>query len=222
MRKLHRTLTVGALAVPMAVGAAGVALAAPGGDLLGQAVAQGAGQGQGSLIDQGNTNTAPVTQINPAVNAHDVAGIAGFFNQSSAAQGIEQDNSVWSSNDQTNAAKSAQGQAVDQYADGGDQNSDGHHQAGDTQTQFTAQGSDQRQGSAIGQGNGSFAPVSQANPAVNLSDVGGLGGAFNSSDAEQSIWQDNSVDSSNSQDNGARSAQDQSADQYSEGGDQDS
>lgn len=221
MRKLSRTLTVSALAVPMVVGAAGVALAAPGGDLLGQATNQGVGQGQGSLIDQGNTNTAPVTQVNPAVNAHDVAGLAGFFNHSSAGQGIDQDNSVWSSNDQTNTARSAQGQSADQYADGGDQDA-GSHQSGSTLTESSDQGAVQRQRSAISQGNNSFAPVSQANPAVNLSDVGGLGGAFNSSDADQSVWQDNSVRSRNTQDNGARSAQDQDADQYAQGGDQDS
>ncbi|MEQ3552108.1 hypothetical protein WIS52_16665 [Pseudonocardia nematodicida] len=66
------------------------------------------------------------------------------------------------------------------------------------------------QGASTGQSNTSLAPVTQANPAVNASDILGLSDFANEdgvSSEGQSIVQDNSIDSMNEQGNSASTEQ---------------
>jgi hypothetical protein len=66
------------------------------------------------------------------------------------------------------------------------------------------------QGASTDQDNGSFAPVTQLNPALNVSDVLGISD-FANEDSEggegQSIVQDNSIDSTNEQGNSSSTDQ---------------
>jgi hypothetical protein len=125
MRKLHRSPAVGALAVPLALAAPGVALAAPGdGVAQNQVVDQAAEQLQDAATGQDNTNVSPVTQVNPAVNAQDIAGLGSFFDEGESDQGIEQDSSIDSSTEQGNSSRTDQDQELGQFSRGGEQSSD--------------------------------------------------------------------------------------------------
>lgn len=113
MRKM-RTLAVGALLVPMALGASGIAMAAPGDNEQGQGLGQLAGLGQTGTLGQGNASVDPITQVNPAVNLSDVTGFGSFFDEGDTTQSIKQDNSVDSETEQGNLGGVAQDQRSDQ------------------------------------------------------------------------------------------------------------
>lgn len=114
MRKSVRTLAATALAIPMTLGAAGMAFADDTVDIdRNQTAGAEATSEQGATTEQANDNTAPVTQLNPAVNVSDVLGLSDFANEDSdtgSDQSIVQDNSVNSSNDQGNKAGTDQAQ----------------------------------------------------------------------------------------------------------------
>ncbi|MFP5021008.1 hypothetical protein [Pseudonocardia phyllosphaerae] len=107
MRKSVRTLLASALAVPMTLGFAGVAMA-HGDHGHGHPGDKNQIAGSSSVIDQEsstdqkstNFNFAPVTQVNPAVNVP-ILNLGG-------GGAIVQDNSVDSSNTQGNAAETNQ------------------------------------------------------------------------------------------------------------------
>ncbi|MEU6701321.1 hypothetical protein [Pseudonocardia sp. NPDC046786] len=112
MRKSVRTLAAAALAVPMTLGAAGMAFAD---DTFEQNQGSDATAGaeQGAGTDQGNASFAPVTQANPAINVSDVLGLSDFASEDvyegeGSGQSIVQDNSIDSSTDQGNAAGTEQ------------------------------------------------------------------------------------------------------------------
>ncbi|MEQ3551312.1 hypothetical protein WIS52_12605 [Pseudonocardia nematodicida] len=123
MRKSVRTVAAAALAVPMSLGAAGMAFAD---DTTTQTQGTGAAAtaAQAAETVQGNVSGAPVTQANPALNVSDVLGFSNFANEdfyegSGSGQSIVQDNSIDSANEQGNAAATDQAQKtiVDQIAD---------------------------------------------------------------------------------------------------------
>lgn len=115
MRKSVRALAASALALPMALGVSGVAFADEGDFNQDQSqTTEGTVTGeQGATTEQGNSSFAPVTQVNPALNASDILGISDFANEDSEGgdgQSIVQDNSIESSNDQGNASSTEQSQ----------------------------------------------------------------------------------------------------------------
>ncbi|MCO7195050.1 hypothetical protein [Pseudonocardia sp. McavD-2-B] len=115
MRKSVRTLLVSAMAVPMSLGVAGMAFADEGDfDQDQSQTTEGTVTGeQGAATEQGNSSFAPITQINPALNASDILGISDFANEDSEGgdgQSVVQDNSIESSNDQGNASSTEQSQ----------------------------------------------------------------------------------------------------------------
>jgi hypothetical protein len=118
MRTFSRSLAVGALALPLALGGAGLAFAD---GAQGQDAIQGSAQDETAGTAQGNANGSPVTQGNPAVNGSDIAGLGSFFDEGSNDQDIRQDNSVDSDTVQGNKAKTMQGEKSEQGAQGGDQ-----------------------------------------------------------------------------------------------------
>ncbi|GAA1862725.1 hypothetical protein WHI96_01130 [Pseudonocardia tropica] len=122
MRQSVRTLAAAAIAVPMTLGAAGMAFAD---DTVeqGQASEATASSEQGAATEQGNSSFAPVTQANPALNVSDVLGLSDFANEDydggeGSGQQIVQDNSIDSSNEQGNTASTEQAQktVVEQIA----------------------------------------------------------------------------------------------------------
>ncbi|OLL75084.1 hypothetical protein Ae168Ps1_3485c [Pseudonocardia sp. Ae168_Ps1] len=120
MRQTVRTLTATALAVPMTLGVAGMAVADDSSE-QNQTSDATASSGQAAGTDQDNTSLAPVTQANPAVNATDVLGLGAVANEDSdtgTEQSIVQDNGIDSANEQDNAAKTDQAQktVVEQIA----------------------------------------------------------------------------------------------------------
>lgn len=114
MRKSVRTLAATALAVPMTLGAAGMAFADTEiTETTGQEVTGSATSGQQAGTGQGNGSFAPVSQVNPAANASDIAGLSDFANEDATTgsdQTVVQDNSVASSNEQGNKASTEQAQ----------------------------------------------------------------------------------------------------------------
>ncbi|MCM3845913.1 MULTISPECIES: hypothetical protein [Pseudonocardia] len=126
MRKSFRIAAAAALAVPMTIGAAGMAFADhERGDRSETSTQETAGSATGtqsSESTQGNANGAPVTQANPAANVDGIASLSDFANEDvrgGSGQEIVQDNSIDSSNEQGNKASSEQAQktVLDQVAD---------------------------------------------------------------------------------------------------------
>ena len=115
MRKSMRTLIASAMAVPMTLGVAGMALADEGDTTTerGQSTEGTSSNEQGAGTEQGNSSFAPVTQTNPAFNVSDVLGLSDFANEDSEGgdgQSVVQDNSIDSTNEQGNSASTDQAQ----------------------------------------------------------------------------------------------------------------
>ncbi|MEQ3551313.1 hypothetical protein WIS52_12610 [Pseudonocardia nematodicida] len=113
MRKTLRIAAASALALPLTLGAAGVAFADDVTETQTQGVVGAASGLQNAATGQANGSVAPVTQANPAANASDIAGLSDFANEGvvdGSSQEIVQDNSIDSSNEQANAAEIAQSQ----------------------------------------------------------------------------------------------------------------
>ncbi|MBN9098196.1 MAG: hypothetical protein J0I49_08815 [Pseudonocardia sp.] len=217
MLNLKRTMIAGVIAVPLALAVPGLAFA----DTGHTTATQSGSQDQSNSTGQGNSNIAPVTQVNPAINAQDLLGLgatgtdrhsSGNTSHTAGRQSITQDNSVSSTNDQANANSSDQNQSSHQSS----------HQSSKqdqrrSQTRSTDQSSSQGQSNRARQSNSNIAPVTQVNPAINAQDLLGLGGTSRTAGG-QSITQDNSVTSTNDQSNSNNTDQNQSSDQNTRGG----
>ena len=119
MRKSIRIAAASALALPLALGASGVAFADD--TTVTQETAGSATGAQGADVSQGNGSAAPVTQVNPAANAEGIAGLSNFANEDvrgGSGQSVVQDNSIESSTEQGNVASVEQAQktVLDQTA----------------------------------------------------------------------------------------------------------
>ena len=209
MLNLKRTIAAAIIAVPLALAVPGLAFA----DTGHSTGAQSGSQDQSNGTGQFNSNIAPVTQVNPAINAQNLLGLGGTGNdrrgngdtsRATSSQSITQDNSVTSTNDQSNANRTKQNQSSNQNQ---------KH----SRTRSTDQSSTQGQSNRTAQSNSNIAPVTQVNPSINAQDLLGLG-SNSHADGRQSIDQDNSVTSTNDQSNNNRTKQNQSSDQNTRGG----